>query len=89
MGSEWFHADRRMHGQMDEQTNGRTYGRKEGRTGMTKLTVAFRNFANAPKNGIWGVSNKECWPFYQNIFRMRVSDYDKIAKALYMDNTAG
>jgi hypothetical protein len=23
-----------------------------GRTDMTKLTVAFRNFANAPKNGL-------------------------------------
>ena len=26
-----------------------TYGRTEGRTDMTKLAVAFRNFANAPK----------------------------------------
>jgi hypothetical protein len=30
----WFHADRRMN----------------GRTDMTKLMVAFRNFAKAPKN---------------------------------------
>jgi hypothetical protein len=26
------------------------YGRTDGRTGMPKLIVAFRNFANAPKN---------------------------------------
>jgi hypothetical protein len=32
VGAELFHADRRMDGQTD----------------MTKLTVAFRNFANAP-----------------------------------------
>jgi hypothetical protein len=38
VGAELFHADR--------QTDGRT----EGQTDMTKLTVTFRNFANAPKN---------------------------------------
>jgi len=26
-----------------------TYGRTDGRMAVTKLTVAFRNFANAPK----------------------------------------
>jgi len=36
--SELFHADRR------------TGGRTEGRTGMTKQIVAFRHFANTPKN---------------------------------------
>jgi len=25
------------------------------RADMTKLIIAFRNFVNAPKNGIWGV----------------------------------
>jgi hypothetical protein len=35
MGAELFHAD----------------GRKNTRTDMTKLIVAFRNYANAPKNG--------------------------------------
>ena len=33
VGAELFHAD----------------GRMDGRTDMTKLTVAFRNFANVPK----------------------------------------
>jgi hypothetical protein len=35
VGAELFHAD----------------GRTDGRTDMTKLIVAFRSFANAPKNG--------------------------------------
>jgi len=35
VGTELFHADRRTCGE---------------RTDMTKLIVAFRNFANAPKN---------------------------------------
>jgi hypothetical protein len=34
VGAESFHADRRT----------------EGQTHMTELIVAFRNFANAPKN---------------------------------------
>jgi len=37
MGAELFHADRRT----------------DGRTDMTKLIVAFCNFANAPKKKIW------------------------------------
>jgi len=28
----------------------------DGRTKVTKLTVAFRNFANAPKSGRWIMS---------------------------------
>jgi len=40
VGTELFHAD------------GQTDRRKEGRTDMTKQIVAFRNFANAPKNGV-------------------------------------
>jgi hypothetical protein len=39
MGSELLHAD------------GRTDKRTDGQTDMMKLIVAFRNFANAPKNG--------------------------------------
>jgi Fe-S-cluster formation regulator IscX/YfhJ len=38
VGAELFHAD------------GRTDGRTDRQTDMTKLIVAFRNFANAPKN---------------------------------------
>jgi len=33
----------------DECTEGRTDGRTDGRTAMTKLIVAFSNYANAPK----------------------------------------
>ena len=32
------------------RTDGRTDGRSEGQTDMTKLIIAFRNFANAPNN---------------------------------------
>ena len=43
MGAELFNAD----------------GRKDGRTDVTKLIVAFRNFVIAPKNGneerVWDV----------------------------------
>jgi len=38
MEDKLFHAD------------GRTNGRMERQTDMTKLKVAFRSFANAPKN---------------------------------------
>ena len=41
-----FHADR----QASRQTDGRTY--------LTKLIVVFRNFANAPKNGLFQGSLK-------------------------------
>jgi hypothetical protein len=38
VGAELFHADGRRNGRTDTQTD------------MTKLIVAFRNFANSPKN---------------------------------------
>jgi len=41
VGNELFHADR--------QTEGPT----DGQTGVMKLIVAFHNFANAPKTGIF------------------------------------
>jgi hypothetical protein len=40
VGTEFFHAD--------SGTEGRTDG--DGQAEMTKVTVAFRNFANAPAN---------------------------------------
>jgi len=42
-------TDRRKDGRMDRQTAGRT----DGQTDAMKLIVAFRNFANAPKTGIF------------------------------------
>jgi hypothetical protein len=40
---------------MDRRKDGQT----DGQTDMTKLTVAFRNFANVPKN----VEKYTCCPF--------------------------
>jgi len=40
-----FHADRRTDGRTDEQAGRHTARQKN----MTKLIVAFRDFANAPK----------------------------------------
>jgi hypothetical protein len=42
VGAELFYADGRTDGQKDEQT--------DRLTDMTKLIIAFRNFANATKN---------------------------------------
>ena len=39
-------------GRTNGRTDGRTDERTDGRADMTKLIVAFRNFANAPKNDI-------------------------------------
>ena len=41
MGAKLFHVDRR------------TDGRIDGQTDMTKLRVAFRNFAKAPKSSLF------------------------------------
>jgi hypothetical protein len=41
VGAELFHADGRIDGQTDRGT--------DRQTDITKLIVAFRNFANAPK----------------------------------------
>ena len=49
VGADMFHAGGRTDGVTDCQTEGRT----ERETDMTKLTVAFRNFANAPKNTLF------------------------------------
>ena len=58
MGAELFHGtDRQAEGQTDRQT------------GMTKPTVAFRNFANAPKWEPVGVSWLEV---VQNTMHWRV-----------------
>jgi hypothetical protein len=44
VGAELFHADRHTNGQTD----------------MTKPTVAFRNFANAPKDNTTDTSQEYC-----------------------------
>jgi hypothetical protein len=51
LGAELFHADRRKDGQT------------EGRTDTTKLIVAFRNFAHAPKS--YTVIQKVCYTTYR------------------------
>ena len=50
VGPELFHADGRTGWRTDGQTNGRADGRTDRETDMRKLTVAFRDFTNAPKN---------------------------------------
>jgi hypothetical protein len=45
-GADLFHAD----GRTETQADGRTERETDGQTSMTKLIVAFRSFANAPKN---------------------------------------
>jgi hypothetical protein len=45
-----------------------TEGRTDGRTDMTKLKVAFRNFANAPKNMVvTGTKNDKCTHMFRQI----------------------
>jgi len=46
--AELFHADGRAERRSDGRTDGRTDRQRE--TDTTKLIVAFRNFANTPKN---------------------------------------
>jgi hypothetical protein len=59
VGAELFHTDGRTDGRTEERIGQacRHAGRQAGRQAdMTKLIVAFRNFANAPKNWL----HKEC-----------------------------
>jgi len=52
LGAELFcvdrQTDRQTERQTDRQTDGRTDRQTERQTDMTRLIVAFRNFANAP-----------------------------------------
>jgi len=50
VGAELFHSDGQTDRQTDRQRDRQTNRQTEGETGMTKLIVAFRNFANAPIN---------------------------------------
>ena len=53
-GGRVVHTDGRTEGgrvvHTDGRTDGRTEAQKDRQTDMTKLRVAFRNFANALKN---------------------------------------
>jgi len=44
-------------GRMDVRTDGRTDGQTDRQSDMTKVTVAFRNFANGSKMS----GNVHCW----------------------------
>ena len=55
VGAELFHANGR--------TDGRTDRQADRRTNMTKLTVAFGNFANAPKNEEVNVTGSGSFPY--------------------------
>jgi hypothetical protein len=55
VGAELFHAD------------GQTYGRMDGWKDMTKLTVSFRSFVNAPKYGSsLGLNTRKLWIMLYN-----------------------
>jgi hypothetical protein len=56
-GAELFHADRRTEGRTDRLT--------AKRTDMTKLIVAVRSFANAPKNVVFNVSLLQATPGFK------------------------
>jgi hypothetical protein len=70
VGAELFHADGQRW----------TEGRIDGQTDITKLTVALRNFANAPKKdsdtgmlirNLWNkVKNTPISTFYKTKFKM-------------------
>jgi len=47
-------------------TDGRKYRWADGRTDTTKLTVAFRNFANAPKKFL--ITSMKTFPFFCTLF---------------------
>jgi len=56
MRAELFYADGRIDGQTDRQTT------------MTQLIVYFRNFANAPKNGLLHLSLASRCSLHVHIF---------------------
>jgi hypothetical protein len=47
-----YHADRRTEGETGGQSGWHARTQAGRRRDMTKLTVAFRNFANAPENTV-------------------------------------
>ena len=56
VGDELFYMERLTH----RQTDGRTDGRIDKQTDMTKLTVASRKFAKAPKGGAFNFCLSRC-----------------------------
>jgi len=53
-------------------TDGRTDRRKDGRTDMTKLIVAFRNFANAHKKYCTKNSERYTNQFYSKLLTLDI-----------------
>jgi hypothetical protein len=49
----------------DRQTDGQTDGRTDRQTNVTKVIVAFRNFANAPKKAM--CVNVLCYKLYSSL----------------------
>ena len=65
VGAEFFHADGRTD---SRKTDRQTDRRRDGWTDMTELTVAFRNFANSPKNSVTAFKKKCACPKYTLFF---------------------
>jgi hypothetical protein len=55
------------------------YGQTDGRTDMTKLTVAFRNFATAPKSKRSDILEAICYVFPLIFLVWFLSDHESMS----------